>query len=69
MPSLTGKSVKAARGALDTGTSITVTDAGEGRMVRMQSNWQACTRSPSPGAALNGRAVDFTAVKFDEPCL
>ncbi|HEY9332709.1 MAG TPA: hypothetical protein VIS09_31430 [Streptomyces sp.] len=68
MPSLAGKSVKAARGALDSGTSITVTDAGEGRMVLMESNWQVCTQSPSPGAALNGQPVELTAVKFDESC-
>lgn len=68
MPNLAGKSVKAARGALDSGTSITVTDAGEGRMVLMESNWQVCTQSPSPGAALNGQPVELTAVKFDESC-
>lgn len=68
MPDLAGKSVKAARGALDSGTSITVTDAGEGRMVLMESNWQVCTQSPSPGAAINGQPVELTAVKFDESC-
>ncbi|MGW2652441.1 hypothetical protein ACWC1D_02055 [Streptomyces sp. NPDC001478] len=68
MPSLSGNSVKAARGALDSGTSITVTDAGEGRMVLMESNWQVCTQSPSPGATLNGQPVELTAVKFDESC-
>ncbi|WP_187284891.1 PASTA domain-containing protein [Streptomyces sp. OR43] len=68
MPSLAGKSVKAARGALDPGTSVTVTDAGEGRMVLMESNWQVCTQSPSPGAVLNGQPVELTAVKFDESC-
>ncbi|MFG3136147.1 hypothetical protein ACGFZA_07975 [Streptomyces sp. NPDC048211] len=68
MPSLAGKSVKAARGALDSGTSISVTDASEDRMVLMESNWQVCTQSPSPGAALNGQPVELTAVKFDESC-
>lgn len=68
MPDLAGKSVKAARGALDSGTSITVTDAGEGRMVLMESNWQVCTQSPSPGAAISGQPVELTAVKFDESC-
>ncbi|MFI7364221.1 hypothetical protein ACIBO4_19000 [Streptomyces sp. NPDC050149] len=68
MPNLEGKSVKAARGALDSGTSISVTDAGEDRMVLMESNWQVCTQSPSPGAALNGQPVELTAVKFDESC-
>ncbi len=68
MPSLSGKSVKAARRALDPGTSITVTDAAEGRMVLMESNWQVCTQSPSPGAELVGQPVEFTAVKFEEAC-
>ncbi|MEU1433867.1 hypothetical protein ABZ438_07185 [Streptomyces sp. NPDC005786] len=68
MPNLAGKSVKAARGALDASTSITVKDAGEERMVLMESNWQVCTQSPSPGAALNGQPVELAAVKFDESC-
>ncbi|MEU1348752.1 hypothetical protein ACFYPA_18605 [Streptomyces sp. NPDC005775] len=68
MPNLAGKSVKAARGALDSSTSITVKDAGEDRMVLMESNWQVCTQSPSPGAALNGQPVELAAVKFDESC-
>ncbi|QNE74066.1 hypothetical protein F0344_05115 [Streptomyces finlayi] len=68
MPNMVGKSVKAARGALDSGTSITATDAAEDRMVLMESNWQVCTQSPSAGAALNGQPVEFTAVKFEETC-
>ncbi|MEU5324869.1 hypothetical protein [Streptomyces parvus] len=68
MPDLVGESVKAARGALDSGTSITVTDAAEDRMVLMESNWKVCTQSLAPGAALNGRPVEFTAVKFEESC-
>ncbi|MFD8060829.1 PASTA domain-containing protein [Streptomyces cyaneofuscatus] len=68
MPSLVGKSVKVARKALDSSTSITVTDAVQSRMVLMESNWQVCTQSPSPGAALNGQPVEFTAVKFEEDC-
>ncbi|MGW1469130.1 hypothetical protein ACWCPT_32885 [Streptomyces sp. NPDC002308] len=68
IPDLAGESVKAARGALDSGTSITVTDALEDRMVLMESNWQVCTQTPSPGAALNGQPVEFTAVKFEESC-
>ncbi|WP_097873585.1 hypothetical protein [Streptomyces sp. ms184] len=68
MPDLVGESVKAARGALDSGTSITVTDATEDRMVLMESNWKVCTQSVAPGAALNGRPVEFTAVKFEESC-
>ncbi|MEV5854613.1 MULTISPECIES: hypothetical protein [Streptomyces] len=68
MPDFAGESVKAARGALDSGTSITVTDAAQGRMVLMESNWQVCTQDPSPGAALTGQPVEFTAVKFEESC-
>ncbi|MFF8780575.1 hypothetical protein ACF07W_25175 [Streptomyces sp. NPDC015140] len=69
MPDFTGKSVKAARGALDSGASITVNDASaEDRMVLLESNWQVCTQKPAAGAALNGRPVEFTAVKFEESC-
>ncbi|WP_406387971.1 hypothetical protein [Streptomyces sp. NBC_00887] len=68
MPNLVGKSVKAARGALDSGTSITTTDAAQDRMVLLESNWQVCTQSPAPGAALNGQPVEFTAVKYEESC-
>ncbi|WP_329157418.1 hypothetical protein OHB49_02145 [Streptomyces sp. NBC_01717] len=68
MPNLVGKSLKAARGALDSGTSITVTDAAGDRMVLLESNWQVCTQSPSPGVALRGQPVKFTAVKFEETC-
>jgi beta-lactam-binding protein with PASTA domain len=69
MPDFTGKSVKAARAALDSGTSITVNDAsGDGRWVLVESNWQVCTQTPAPGTALNGRPVTFTAVKFGESC-
>lgn len=69
MPDFTGKSVKAARGVLDSGASITVNDASaEDRMVLMESNWQVCTQSPAAGAALNGQPVEFTAVKFEESC-
>ncbi len=68
MPNLVGKSVKAARSALDPGTSITTTDEAEGRMVLMESNWRVCTQSPIPGAALNGQPVELTAVKYEESC-
>ncbi|MBT2492704.1 hypothetical protein J7E96_30175 [Streptomyces sp. ISL-96] len=68
MPNLVGKSVKAARGALDSGTSVTVTDAAEGRMVLMESNWKVCAQTPSPEAELKGQPVDITAVKFEEDC-
>ncbi|WP_228989266.1 hypothetical protein [Streptomyces sp. DH8] len=68
MPNLVGESVNAARGALDSGTSITVTDAAEDRMVLMESNWKVCAQKPAAGAALNGQPVEFTAVKFEESC-
>ncbi|WP_223830962.1 hypothetical protein [Streptomyces venezuelae] len=69
MPDFTGKSMKAARVALDSSTSITATDAtAEGRMVLMESNWQVCSQTPSPGAALNGQPVEFLVVKFGEDC-
>lgn len=68
MPNLAGQSVKTAREALDPGTSVTVTDAAEGRMVLMESNWKVCTQTPGPGTQLTGQPVDFTAVKFEEDC-
>ncbi|MFE2595791.1 PASTA domain-containing protein [Streptomyces sp. NPDC059396] len=68
MPNLAGKSVNAARGALDSGTSVTVTDAAESRMVLMESNWQVCAQTPSPGTELQGQPVEITAVKFEEDC-
>jgi hypothetical protein len=69
MPDFGGKSVKVARQALDSGTSITVEDAsGDDRMVLVESNWKVCTQSPAAGAKLDGQPVAFTAVKFDESC-
>jgi beta-lactam-binding protein with PASTA domain len=69
MPNLAGQSVKAARKALDSSTSITVTDAtGDSRLIVVESNWKVCTQDPAPGAALNGQPVEFTAVKYGETC-
>jgi beta-lactam-binding protein with PASTA domain len=69
MPDFRGKSVKAARDALDGGTSITVTDASQdSRLILVESNWQVCTQKPAAGVALNGQPVEFTAVKFGEGC-
>jgi beta-lactam-binding protein with PASTA domain len=69
MPDFHEKSVKAARGALDSGTSITVNDAsGQDRMVLLESNWQVCTQTPKAGATLNGQPVTLTAVKYGEAC-
>lgn len=69
MPDFAGKSVKAARAALDSGTSLTVDDAsGDSRLVLVESNWQVCSQEPAPGAALSGQPVKLTAVKFEEAC-
>jgi beta-lactam-binding protein with PASTA domain len=68
MPDFAGKSVKAARAALDSGTSISVKDAAEDRFVLVESNWQVCTQKPAAGAELNGQPVEFGAVKFGESC-
>lgn len=69
MPRFAGKSVKVARAALGSGTSVTVTDAsGDDRMVLVESNWQVCGQTPAPGTELDGQPVEFTAVKFGERC-
>ncbi|MFJ4717411.1 PASTA domain-containing protein [Streptomyces sp. NPDC088785] len=69
MPDLTGKSVKAARGALDGSTSIDVQDASGGsRFVFVGSNWRVCSQSPAAGTKLTGQPVKFRAVKFGESC-
>lgn len=69
MPDFTGKSLKAARAALDSGTSITTTDAsGDDRFILVESNWQVCTQTPKAGTKLSGQPVQFTAVKFGESC-
>jgi hypothetical protein len=69
MPDFRGGSVKAARAALDSGTSITVNDASaEDRWVLMESNWKVCAQNPAAGTELKGQPVTFTAVKFGENC-
>lgn len=69
MPNFHGKSVKAARGALDSSTSITVNDAtGASRWVLVESNWQVCTQKPAVGTKLNGQPVTLNAVKYGEHC-
>ncbi|MFD8419412.1 hypothetical protein [Streptomyces sp. NPDC059466] len=69
LPDFAGKSVKAARDALDPSTSFTVKDAsGAHRWILVESNWKVCTQSPAAGAALRGQPVELTAVKFDESC-
>ncbi|WP_328483492.1 PASTA domain-containing protein [Streptomyces sp. NBC_00377] len=69
MPDFGGKSVKAARAALDSGISITVTDvSGDDRFILVESNWKVCTQTPKAGTKLNGQPVEFGAVKFEETC-
>ncbi|MFM9448625.1 PASTA domain-containing protein [Streptomyces acidiscabies] len=69
MPDFRGKSVKAARQALDSSTGITADDvSGESRMILLESNWKVCTQNPKPGARLDGQPVEFGAVKFGESC-
>lgn len=69
IPDFAGESVKAARAALDSGTSLTVEDAsGDDRLVLVESNWKVCTQTPGAGAELTGQPVKLTAVKFDENC-
>ncbi|MDH6228165.1 PASTA domain-containing protein [Streptomyces sp. MJP52] len=69
MPNFVGKSVKVARDALDSSTSITVEDAsGQGRMVFLESNWEVCSTDPAAGAKLDGQPVTIEAVKFGESC-
>ncbi|MFD4596735.1 hypothetical protein ACFWPQ_01755 [Streptomyces sp. NPDC058464] len=69
MPNFKGDSVKAARAALDSGTSITVNDAsGDSRLILVESNWQVCSQQPAAGAKLAGQPITLNAVKFDESC-
>lgn len=69
MPDFTGKSVKVARQALDSSTSITVNDvSGQDRMVLVESNWQVCSTDPAAGAKLDGQPVTIETVKFGESC-
>ncbi|AYN44042.1 hypothetical protein D9753_34740 [Streptomyces dangxiongensis] len=69
MPNFHGKSVKAARAALDSGTSITVDDASSAdRMILIESNWQVCSQQPAAGAKVMGQPVELTAVKYGETC-
>ncbi|MGW2208264.1 hypothetical protein [Streptomyces sp. NPDC001781] len=69
MPDFTGKSVNAAREALDSSASITVNDAsGQDRFILMESNWQVCSQEPASGVKLDGQPITFTAVKFGEAC-
>ncbi|MEU6803637.1 PASTA domain-containing protein [Streptomyces neyagawaensis] len=69
MPDFKGKSVKVARQALDGNTSLTVEDAsGQDRIIFVESNWQVCSQSPSPGTKLDGQPVKLSAVKFEESC-
>ncbi|QFZ72936.1 hypothetical protein GFH48_06350 [Streptomyces fagopyri] len=69
IPDFTGKSVKAARAALDPGTSFTVKDASDARRwILVESNWKVRAQSPAAGTALKGQPVTLGAVKFEETC-
>ncbi|MFG2434618.1 PASTA domain-containing protein [Streptomyces sp. NPDC048508] len=69
MPNFKGKSVKAARGALDASTSVKVEDvSGQDRIIILESGWQVCSQTPAPGAQISGQPVTFKAVKFEESC-
>ncbi|MFE7776319.1 hypothetical protein ACFU5O_21005 [Streptomyces sp. NPDC057445] len=69
MPNLVGKSVRVARKALPSNTSITTKDvSGQDRHILVESNWQVCSVSPAAGAKLDGQPVTISAVKFDEDC-
>ncbi|MER5947972.1 PASTA domain-containing protein [Streptomyces sp. NPDC001904] len=69
MPDFKGKSVKAARAALDASTSIDVEDAsGKDRFVFLDSTWQVCSQTPAAGAKVTGQPVTFKAVKSGESC-
>lgn len=68
MPNFKGKALNTATAALDSSASIDSADAGGDRMILVQSNWKVCTQSPTPGTALTGQPVEFTAVKFEETC-
>lgn len=68
MPNLVGQSLNAARRALGPNASITEKDATGSRTILLDTNWRICTQSPAAGAALHGRPVTFTAVKYGEPC-
>ncbi|MDK1475752.1 PASTA domain-containing protein [Streptomyces sp. 549] len=69
MPEFKGKSVRAARQALDSSTSIEVQDAtGEERITLIESNWRVCSQEPKAGTELTGQPVTLRAVKFEEKC-
>ncbi|QKW06663.1 hypothetical protein HUT18_09865 [Streptomyces sp. NA04227] len=69
MPDLKNKGVKAARQALDSGTTITVKDAsGQDRIIALESNWKVCSQEPAAGTKLDGQPVTLNAVKTDESC-
>jgi hypothetical protein len=69
MPDFAGKSVKVARAALASDTSISVKDAtGAERMVIVESNWKICTQDPKAGTRLDGQPVTLRAVKYEEEC-
>lgn len=68
-PDFSGKSLRAARNALDDSTGFRAEDASdENRVILVQSNWKICSQEPKAGTEVNGQPVTFKAVKFDEKC-
>ncbi|MDG4663703.1 hypothetical protein [Mycobacterium sp. 236(2023)] len=75
MPNLIGRDLQAAQDAIQALTNFEVsfstsTDlTGQGRAQIMDRNWQVCSSSPSPGAALTTNTpVDFGVVRDSESC-
>ncbi|OAR25000.1 hypothetical protein A8W25_19650 [Streptomyces sp. ERV7] len=69
LPDFTGKSVQAARRALDTSASITAEDvSGRDRAVLMESHWKICSQTPAAASRWNGQPITFKVVKTAENC-
>ncbi|WP_406187405.1 hypothetical protein [Streptomyces sp. NBC_01006] len=71
MPKLIGRSLKAAREALPSGTNIEVQDlSSQGRTPADESGWRVCFQSPSASTPLYGSTpVTVKVLKFEENCL
>ncbi|MCX4632235.1 MULTISPECIES: PASTA domain-containing protein [unclassified Streptomyces] len=71
MPKLIGRSLKAAREALPSGTNIEVQDlSSQGRAAADESGWRVCFQSPGASTPLYGSTpVTVKVLKFEENCL
>ncbi|MGW6985207.1 hypothetical protein ACWGE1_38090 [Streptomyces sp. NPDC054932] len=71
MPRLIGRSLKAARDALPSGTNIEIQDlSSQGRPTADESGWRVCFQSPITSAPLyDNTPVTVKVVKFEENCL